>query len=258
MSTTTNYFIGKGALQVADNDASGVAGPLADAGEVMISYEIEKEYKENYSTRNELNELDAKVPVRQSVKGTISCKETTAQNLELYLHGKKTVLAGGPVTGQNFPAGVQAGESYQLPGFAGKVSALTIKDSAGGGGASLVLGTHYTVDLTYGRVKFLDVTGFTQPFKASFTNAAATRNSILTKRAVNKRLRLEGINVGNNDGARRFVDELYNVTVEPAKKIDAKGGDEYANYEMAFTCVVDPKASPDEEFGRYGNRLTLE
>jgi hypothetical protein len=254
---STNYFIGKGFLQTADNDASGVPGPLADAGEVVISYEITKEYKENYSSRNEVDEMDANVPVKQSVKGSIACKEATAQNLELYFHGKKTVLAGGSVTGQNFPAGVQAGETYRLPGFTGIVSSLVIKDSAGGGGAT-VDPSKYVADLKGGTVKFLDVSGFTQPFKASFTNAPSTRNSLLTRRAVNKFLRIVGINIGNNDGARRFVDELYNVTLMPAKKIEGKGGDDFATYEMDFTCLVNPNAELDEEFGRYGNRLTLE
>lgn len=257
MSVITNYFIGKGPLFLADNDSNGNPGALSDVGEVMISYEITKEYKSNFSSRNAVNEKDAHVPVSQEVKGTISLKEPTAQNLQLILHGKKTALAGGSVTAQAFPAGVQAGESYRLPGFAGIASALTIVDSAGTP-VPLVLGTNYTVDLNYGRVKFLLVSGFTQPFKASYTNAAATRNSILTQRVVNKFVRLEGLNIGNNDGPRKFVDELYSVTLMPATKVEGKGGDDFATYEMAFECVVNPQAALDEEFGRYGNRLTLE
>src|ERR1051325_11546290 len=128
MSVTTNYFIGKGALQAADNDTNGVPGALTDLGEAIVSYDISKDYKSNFSTRNEMNEKDAHVPTQQEVKGTITCKEPTAQNLEFFLHGKKTVLAGGPVTNQPFPAGVAAGESYRLPGFTGIASALTLKE----------------------------------------------------------------------------------------------------------------------------------
>lgn len=256
MSTKTNYHLGKGPLYIADLDASSVPGALTDVGEVLISMEVTKEFKSNFSTRNQLNEKDAHVPVSQEVKGTITLKEPTAKNLELILHGTKTANAGGSVTAQAFPSGIAANEEHQLPGFTGIASALTIVDSAGTP-ATLVLGTNYTVDLNYGRVKFILVTGFTQPFKASFTNAASTRNSILTKRVVNKFLRFEGLNIGNNDGARKFLDVLYNCTLMPAKKFEPKGED-YATYEVDFECLADPNRAEDTEFGRYGNRLILE
>lgn len=254
----TNYHIGKGPLYVADRDASGVPGKLVDVGEVMISVEITKEYKSNTTSRLEINHTDAHVPVSVEVKGTLTLKEPTAQNLELILHGTKTVLAGGALTNQAFPAGVAAGEEYRLPGFTGVVSSLTIKDSAGGGGATLTLGTNYTVDLNYGRVKFIDVTGFTQPFKANFTNAASVRNSILTKRVFNKFLHFEGINIGNNDGPRKFLEELYDCTLLPAQKFESKGED-FATYEISFVCLADPnKPATDSELGQYGNHLALE
>lgn len=253
---STNYYIGKGSIFVANRDANGNPGSLQDVGEALYTVEITKEYKENYSSRNAVNEKDAHVPVTQGMKGTLTLKEPTAQNLELILHGKKTTYAGGPVTAQAFPSGIQAGETYKLPGFTGIASALTIVDSAVGP-TSLVLGTHYTVDLNYGRVTFVNVTGLTQPFKASFTNAASSRASILSQRAVNKFLRFEGINVGNNDGPRRFVDELYLISIMPASKFEGKG-DDFATYEMSFECVADNTKAEDPELGRYGNRLVLE
>jgi hypothetical protein len=252
----TNYFIGKGELFIADRGADGTPGALEDVGEAMISLEVSKEYKSNFSTRGPVNEKDAHVPVSQEVKGTLTLKETTAKNLELILHGTKTANAGGAVANQPFPAGIVAGESHRLPGFAGVASALTIKDS-NGAGTNLVEGTNYTVDLKYGRVKFINVTGFTQPFKASFTNAASTRNSILTKRVVNKFIRFEGLNIGNNEGPVRFLDEYYNCTLMPASKVEGKGED-FATYEIAFELLADRTKDDDPELGRFGNRLTLE
>lgn len=253
----TNYHIGKGPLYVADRDASGNPGALEDVGEVMISIEITKEYKSNPTTRYDVNHIDAHVPVSQEVKGTLTLKETTAKNLERILHGTKTAEAGGPLTNQQFPAGVAAGEEYRLPGFTGIASALTIVDSAVGP-ATLALGTNYTVDLNYGRVKFINVTGFTQPFKANFTNAASVRNSLLTKRVINKFLHFEGINIANNSGPRKFLVELYDCTLMPASKFEAKG-EEYATFEIQFVCLADPnKSATDTEFGQYGNYLALE
>lgn len=256
MGKKTNYYIGKGPLYIADRDADGNPGALEDVGEVMLSLEVTKEYKSNFSTRNEVNEKDAHVPVSQEVKGTITLKERTAKLLEYILHGTKTVKAGASVVAQAFPSGIVAGEEHRLPGFTGIASALSIVDS-NGSPATLVLGTNYTVDLKYGRVKFILVSGFTQPFKASFTNAASTRVSILTKRVVDKFLRFEGINIGNNDGARAFLEELYDCTLMPAKKLDEKGED-YSTYEIEFECLADPNKEDDPELGRYGCLTELE
>lgn len=257
MSVKTNYHIGRGPLMVADRDASGNPGALEDVGEVMISIEVTKEFKSNISSRHEVNSTDAHVPVSQEVKGTLSLKESTAKNLERILHGTKTANAGGSVTAQAFPTGIAAGETHRLPGFSGIASALTIVDS-NGTPATLVLGTDYTVDLNYGTVTFISVAGKTQPFKASYTQAASTRVSILTKRVINKFLRFHGLNIGNNDGARRFLSELYDCTLMPASKVELKG-DDFATYEIQFVCLADPnKSGTDTEFGQYGNYLALE
>lgn len=254
---TTNYYIGKGIIKLADRDANGNPGALEDIGEARITVEVTKEYKSNTSSRSELNQTDAHVPVSVEVKGTITVKEHTAQNLERIAHGTKTAKAGGSVTAQAFPTGILAGETHRLPGFAGLASALTIVDS-NGTPATLALNTDYTVDLNYGEVKFLSVVGKTQPFKASYTQAAATRISILTKRIINKYLRLNGINIGNNEGPRKLLAELYQITIMPASKIDLKGED-FAEYEMAFVALADVnKSATDTEFGQYGNWLLLE
>lgn len=252
----TNYFIGKGPLYVAERDASGNPGALEDVGEVIVELEVSKEYKSNFSTRGALNTKDAHVPVSHELKGKITLKETTAKNLQLILHGDSTEIGETDVEDAPFPAGIVDGEEHRLPGFTGIASSLAIEDSAGAPSA-LVLGTHYTVDLKYGRVKFLSVAGKTQPFKASFTSAASVRSSILTKRVVNKFLRFEGINIGNNEGPLHFVDEFYNCTLMPAQRVEEKG-DDFATFELAFECLADKNREEDPEFGPFGNRLALD
>ena len=49
-----------------------------------------------------------------------------------------------------------------------KVSSLVVVDSAGTP-ATLTAGTHYTADLDFGALQFLDTTGFTAPFKAAYS-----------------------------------------------------------------------------------------
>ncbi len=256
MSVTTNYLMCRGALKIANRAADGTPGALTDVGEnIIFALEISKEYKENFSTRYSIAEKDAHVPVKQSLKLMLTLKEATVANLELILHGKKTAYAGGSVSAQNFPAGIVAGETYELPGMTGTPSAVIITDSAGSP-VTLGAGTDYTVDLNFGTVTFLIVTGKTQPFRAVYTQAASTRASILAQEVPNKYLRFEGINIGNNDGNKNVIAKIYNGKLMPAKKVDLKGED-YAMFEIEVECLIDPNKAEDPELGRYGSLLLL-
>ena len=87
-----------------------------------------------------------------------------------------------------------------------KVSALVVKDSAGTP-ATLTLGTHYTADTDFGAIQFLDTTGLTAPFKASYTYGAVTEIGIFTQPLPERFLRLEGVNTAarQRQGAGRTV-----------------------------------------------------
>lgn len=258
MGVVTNYLMGRGALKIANRDANGNPGALTDVGEnVLFSVEITKEYKENFSTRYAIAEKDVHVPIKQMLKVQLHLKEATAKNLEIILHGKSTVYAGGTVTGAAFPSGIQAGETYELPGLQGAPSALTIVDSTGSP-VTLVSGTDYVADLQFGTVKFnaSALSGKTQPFKASYTQAGATRTSILAQEVPDKYLRFEGLNIGNNDGVHNFLAVIYNAKLLPAKKVDFKGED-LAQFEIEVECLIDPNKVEDPELGRYGYYLPL-
>lgn len=62
-----------------------------------------------------------------------------------------------------------AGESIKLNGV--NISLLTITDSTG---TPLVVSTNYTLDADYGVVTFKDLTSFTGPYKASYTEGDIT------------------------------------------------------------------------------------
>lgn len=58
--------------------------------------------------------------------------------------------------------------------------------------ATLTAGTHFTADEDFGAIQFLDVTGLTALFKASYTFGAVTEIGILTQPLPERFLRLEG------------------------------------------------------------------
>lgn len=45
----------------------------------------------------------------------------------------------------------------------------------------LTAGTHYTADTDFGALQFLDITGFTAPFKAAYSYGVATEIGIFTQ-----------------------------------------------------------------------------
>ena len=106
----------------------------------------------------------------------LTIEEFTKENLALALYGNHVVGTPGTVTAE--PVGGAApvpGDRYFLAHP--KVSSLVVIDSAGTP-ATLTLGTHYTADTDFGALQFLDTTGFTAPFKASYAYGVATEIGI--------------------------------------------------------------------------------
>lgn len=244
------YAILKGDLLVADRDAAtGNPGAFTNVGEVPV-FELDPsvEFKDNYSTSKDApNEQDLHLAVQRSLSGNITLKEKTAANLELALHGTKSAVNSGTVTAQAFPAGVLVNETRLLPGNHPNVSSVVIVDSAVGP-ATLVAGTDYTVNADAGTVTFLNVTGFTQPFKASYSYAARTDVTLLSKSAKNKVFLLDGINLVDGKHERIL---LHNVSVEPASKIMGKS-DDVNTYEMKFVALKDKYKAVDSALGQFG------
>lgn len=83
--------------------------------------------------------------------------------------GAELISKGSHAVVDEAIATVTAGESVKLNGV--NVSDLVITDSAD---APLVEGTHYTLDADYGVITFKDITSFTAPFKASYTEGDIT------------------------------------------------------------------------------------
>ena len=79
-----------------------------------------------------------------------------------------------------------------------------------------VVGTPGTADPDFGALQFLDTTGFTAPFKASYAYGVATEIGIFTQALPERFLRLEGINTAQ--GNAKVLVELYRVAFDPLKE----------------------------------------
>jgi hypothetical protein len=246
------YFLLRGNTDLAERLSTGEPGALEELGEAPdFEITIDEERAENMSTGGAFNEKDLSVTTYVGCKGTLRVKEVEGNNLPLALFGEETETAGATVTAQAFPSGIVNGEKHFLPGRPLGVSALSIVDS-NGTPATLVLGSDYSADLDFGTVVFLDVSGFTQPFKATYTRSATKSVSIGAKVPTEKFLFFRGVNIADEE--KPVVAEMYRAKLSPSKRIQLKNADgkEVTAFEFEIEFLADPTKPRDPVLGRYG------
>jgi hypothetical protein len=126
-------------------------------------------------------------------------------------------------------------------------------DSAGTP-ATLALGTNYTADPDFGALQFLDTTGFTAPFKASYAFGVATEIGIFTQALPERFLRLEGHQHG--PGQCQGLVELYRVAFDPLKEISFIS-DEYNKFELEGSLLADTTKPFDAVLGQFGRIVQI-
>lgn len=189
---------------------------------------------------------------QKSATVALTIEEFTKENLSLALYGSHVTGSGGSVINESVGgANPVLGDRYFLAHP--KVSALTVVDSAGTP-ATLTEGTHYTLDADFGALQFLDVTGFTAPFKASYTFGAVTEIGIFTQPLPERFLRLEGVNTAA--GNAKVLIELYRVAFDPLKKFDIISND-LNKFELEGSLLADSTKPYDAVLGQFGRIVTL-
>ena len=216
----------------------------------MFEFNVKTEFEDNFSTKSAISRQDLHCPTQQSGEGMMKLKEHTAKNLALALFGTVTAVAQEAFTNVLFPTGITAGQTHRVPGGRAKLSGVTLVDNAGtafGAGEAII-------DPLYGTVKFVNITGKTQPFKISGTAGVSERVAILTKRVTEKFIRFHGINIA--DGDKPCIAEIYRASLEPAEKAQLKGQGK-AEYSLKFTMLDDATKPESEDYGRYANYALL-
>lgn len=248
------YYYGHGKAYLSDVAAGVPTGGYTEHVEVSsLSINVETDRIEHMSKSSRVASRDLSKVYMVNMSGTITLDRHNADTLAQALYGANNAVAGGSFSATDFEdTAIADGEIHRLPGNKSHLSALTIKDSAGSP-VTLTLDTHYEIvgDLDSGLVKFLDVSGFTQPFTAEGTEDAGTAVGFLTNTSQIKALRFYGINVAE-DGANVVVD-LYRCDFSPANLIQMLGeGNEVNKYEIPFMALKDPNVAEDATFGQFG------
>ena len=202
------YASFQGRVYLGKRDSLGNPIEVRSPGNVAdLKLSLKTEVLEHFESQSGQRSLDHRMIKSKSATVSMSVEEFTKENLALALYGTAVASTGGTVT--NEPIGgatPMVGDRYFLAHP--KVTTLVVKDSAATP-ATLALGTQYTVDTDFGAVQFLDITGLTAPFKASYAFGDVSEIGIFTQPLPERYLRLEGLNTAQSNA--RVLVELYRV-----------------------------------------------
>ena len=102
---------------------------------------------------------------------------------------------------------------------------------------------------------FLNITGFTAPFKAAYTYGAVTDIGIFTQPLPERFLRLEGINTAASNA--KVLVELYRVGFNPLKKFDFISND-LNKFELDGSLLADATKPYDAVLGQFGRIVLID
>ena len=247
------YASFQGRVYLGKRDPNGLPVEVRSPGNVAdLKLALKTEVLEHYESQSGQRSLDHRMVKSKSATVSLTIEEFTRENLALALYGTHITTAGGTVT--NEPVGGDTpvvGDRYFLAHP--KVSTLVVKDSAGTP-ATLALGTHYTADTDFGALQFLDATGFTPPFKASYAFGDVSEIGIFTQPLPERYLRLEGFNTAQ--GNARVLVELYRVAFDPLKELALISND-YNKFELEGSLLADSTKPYDAVLGQFGKIIQI-
>jgi hypothetical protein len=250
MSTYASF---QGRVYLGKRDVAGNPVEVRSPGNVAeLKLALKTEVLEHYESQSGQRSLDHRMVKSKSASVNLTIEEFTPENLALALYGTSVLGSSGTVTDE--PVGGAApviGDRYFLAHP--KVSTLVVQDSAATP-ATLTLGTHYTADTDFGAVQFLDITGLTAPFKASYAFGVVTEIGLFTQPLPERFLRLEGVNTAA--GNARVLVELYRVAFDPLKELALISND-YNKFELEGSLLADASKPYDAVLGQFGKIVQI-
>jgi hypothetical protein len=250
------FFQGRGVTYLAERNAEMITGPALPICQDAFSVALSTESFEHINKCGAVDSPDLRAVKSSSGTVTLSYADVADKQFAIGVLGTVNEAgAPGTVTDEVLPAGLVDGDVY----FAGGIerhralTALVITDSTTGGGASVVLDTNYTVDVEHGKITFIDVGSFAQPFVISYGYTDPGSVSFLSAAQKEYHLSFENINKLNANDPGSV--ECYRVRFDPASLLDFLS-DELQILELTGTMLADPaKPVDDVEFGQFGRRI---
>jgi hypothetical protein len=255
ITETARHFYGHGQSWIFPRTAGGeVDGTVATALSLpevdSIEINLETEKVEHVSKRDALASVNLSVVKMVKGVGKLVCSQFSMDLLSLYLFGTKSTVSGGAKSAIAFPTGIVQNAIVPFPQDITNLSTFTSIVDSNGSPATLVNGTDYEVDNQAGVIKFLTVSGFTQPFKLNGTQDAGSEVAGISQRVQERWLRHKAINIADSDNYG--VLDVYRIQIDPASSWQLlTDGNEVAKYEIGFQVLKDTTKSTSDTGGQY-------
>lgn len=246
------YFSFQGQAYIATKNTNGTPKALIYAGNAPdITLGLDTQTTDHYESTSCNRLLDAQLQTRTNVTFKITLEELLANNLKIALRSTVQAITGASVTNEALtPTGAAVGDYYRTK-FT-DLSSVVVKDSAGSP-ATLVANTDYEVSSAkYGRIKLLNVTGFTQPFTVNYTYASGSIYPFFNTAQIDYYIVLELCN--SMESNKKYRLELFRTQLKPAKEF-ALINSEQGKFEIEGAALYDADLGTDANFGNFG-RLT--
>jgi len=241
-----NYFSFQGQVFLADNGAAAKA-PRLLGNVANLNISLTTETVDHYESQTGRRSLDLQFVKQLSAEIQLTLEEWTPENLAFALWGQHADVASGSVSGETVGgAAPQTGVPYFLEHM--NVSSVALTDSAGSP-ATLVEGTHYEIDERFGRITFLDLSGFTLPIQAAYSYSARVDVSIFTQPLKEYTLYFNGVDTLQGDRPVRV--ELYRTSFNPITGLPLIN-EELGQMEMSGALLADLSKPSTGGLGQYG------
>ena len=177
---------------------------------------------------------------------SLGLRYNSIENLAMGLWGAVIEDAGGTVTGEALPEGLEAGDFIALEH--GGASSIVLTDSASSA-VTLEEDVHYSIDSAAGgTINILDVSSLEQPILAAYTHAGSVNVGMFTSRPPEVRLTVHQINV---IGGQRQRTKLYRVRLNPVSDLDLIN-ESFGVLQLTGRVLYDIDQDASGELGGFG------
>lgn len=228
---------------------AGVTQAMRDVGNVPeLVVETDSEKVDHKESRTGQRTVDFTMTKSKSVTVSATLEDFNRENLALAVSGNAVQTKAEQVTNHQLGT-MKVGDMAKLNGF--NITGLVIKDSTNSA-KTLEKDTHYKVDEKLGKVTFIVVDGFKQPFIAEYTTGVVETTTIMSAEDDEFYLYFEGVNTVTNEPV---ILELWRL------KKQAKGSvpfihEELGKIEIAGDALSDAEKGNDPSLGLFG-RVTV-
>lgn len=253
------YFSFQGKCYVGTKD-SGTGQPnelyfVGNVPEAVISFETETiDHKESTSCSRL---TDLQLETEQRVNLRIVLEELLPKNLQLALRSTLVSVSGSTVTNEQIGPDTGLATTYTPYGrtkFA-DISSVTLTDSATPIPNTLVADTDYSIESAdYGLIKWLSVSGDTQPYLIDYTYASQTIYPFFNTAQLSYYVVFDLCNTADSNAKFRL--ELFKVQLQPANEF-AIINDEIGRLELDGAALYDSTLGTDANFGNFGRLIVI-